>query len=402
MSRFYRYCFIAALISSVIMPSFILAQLGGPKELRKVTAKPDEIISISKSLPFDEAMEMFNGMSKKHLKKVIIAPSTLKEPIGVNIDKMHWLDAFELVLKQNNLVYEEYADHILVKPTEKTGPSQELLTKRELFQTREVVISAVFFEANTNMLREFGVSWNLIGTNAGDNVNFSAAATKSGLLEINTFENLDFGSITAIFKTMENNQLGEVIASPQITVCSGKQGKIQIGTDFSVTTQDFSGNTITQMFSTGAILDVQPQIITIDTTTFVHIIINAERSSGSTSESGLEIKKTEASTSVLLLDGEETMIGGLYSNEENLIREGIPLLKDLPWWFFGLRYLFGYNSKTVNQKELIILLRADLLPSLAERITKRSIQLDESELLNLRLNELNERLQKIKIIKSNK
>ena len=85
----------------------------------------------------------------------------------------------------------------------------------------------------------------------------------------------------------------------------------------------------------------------------------------------MEILKTQARTEVLLLDGEETILGGLYSHETDNDREGIPFLKDLPWWFFGLRYVFGYERKIVIKKELLVLIRADLLPSLADRYEAR-------------------------------
>ena len=67
------------------------------------------------------------------------------------------------------------------------------------------------------------------------------------------------------------------------------------------------------------------------------------------------INKTTATGSLTLLNGEEGYIGGMYSNEEDIIREGVPLLKDLPWWVFGLRYIFGYDSKQVIKRELMIL-----------------------------------------------
>ena len=47
---------------------------------------------------------------------------------------------------------------------------------------------------------------------------------------------------------------------------------------------------------------------------------------------------------------------------------GIPILKDLPWWFLGLRYLFGYNSVKQQQNELIVILKAELVTPIAERI----------------------------------
>jgi len=45
-------------------------------------------------------------------------------------------------------------------------------------------------------------------------------------------------------------------------------------------------------------------------------------------------------------------------------------LKDLPWWIFGLRYLFGYDSKQVIKRELVVLIKAEILPSLEERQQK--------------------------------
>ena len=61
------------------------------------------------------------------------------------------------------------------------------------------------------------------------------------------------------------------------------------------------------------------------------------------------------------------MIGGLYSTDESVSRRGIPILKDLPWWFFGLRYVFGYEQTTLNQKELLIVLQAEVLDPLIRR-----------------------------------
>ena len=72
-----------------------------------------------------------------------------------------------------------------------------------------------------------------------------------------------------------------------------------------------------------------------------------------------------------MLSGEEKVIGGLFINEEINIRQGIPFLKDLPWWVFGLRYLTGYDKKQVTKKEVIILLQAELMPTIKERVAQK-------------------------------
>jgi type IV pilus assembly protein PilQ len=68
-----------------------------------------------------------------------------------------------------------------------------------------------------------------------------------------------------------------------------------------------------------------------------------------------------------MLDGEETVIGGLFVNEEAVTRNGIPFLKDLPWWVFGIRYLTGSDETVIRKKELVILLKTELVPTLRER-----------------------------------
>ena len=69
-----------------------------------------------------------------------------------------------------------------------------------------------------------------------------------------------------------------------------------------------------------------------------------------------------------MLNGEETVIGGLFINDETNVRTGIPFLKDLPWWFFGLRYIFGSDNVQVEKRELVILIKAEILPTLKERL----------------------------------
>ena len=71
-----------------------------------------------------------------------------------------------------------------------------------------------------------------------------------------------------------------------------------------------------------------------------------------------------------MLDGEETIIGGLFATETTTSRSGIPILKDLPWWVLGIRFLTGYDLETELKKEVIITIKVDILPSLEERIAQ--------------------------------
>lgn len=354
--------------------SNLYSQLQRPRELRRAYVAEEEIVSMTKTLPLNKALDIFNEISKKFLGKVIIDPEGRASPVGMNIDKMHWMDAMELILRTNNLWYQEYEDYVKIIPlSEATGQGTDAQGKKEVgFNTREVTISAVFFEVNESKLRQAGMSWDFFrGRGANLGTRTTSADARSSLFQVDFDPNWEFADIIAVFKSLESDQIGQIIANPQITVRSGEEGRIQVGSDIAVTVQDFAGNAVTQFFSTGTIVKVTPTILAKDSIYFTDLDLEVERSSSSSEGQGLVIQKTMAETKILLLDGEETVIGGLYTNEKNNTREGIPFLKDLPWWFFGLRYVFGFESKNVVKKELLMLLKADLLPTLEERLAKK-------------------------------
>jgi type IV pilus assembly protein PilQ len=307
---------------------------------------------------------------------------------------MHWLDAMELILRTNNLWYEEFEDYIKIIPlAEAMGQATGAQGEKEVnFNTREVTISAVFFEVNGSKLRQAGMSWDFFrNRDVNLSTKMSSSDGKSSLFQVDFNPSWDFADIMAVFKTLESDQIGEIIANPQITVQSGEEGRIQVGSDIAVTVQDFAGNAVTQFFSTGTIIKVTPTVMNKDSVHFTHLDLQVERSSSSSSGTGLEIQKSVAETVILLLDGEETVIGGLYTNEEDNSREGIPFLKDLPWWFFGLRYVFGFESKSVVKKELLMLLKSDLLPTLEERLA-RKLNEERNHILMEKSKELRNRL----------
>jgi type IV pilus assembly protein PilQ len=180
-------------------------------------------------------------------------------------------------------------------------------------------------------------------------------------------------SLDAALKMFESEQYGEVIARPQITVRSGLSSTFQVGQDFSVFEKDFAQNTIQKFYQTGTILTVRPRIFKIGETRFIDVQYRVEKSNFVTGVTTI-INKTTASGSLILLDGEEGYIAGMASSDETSIREGVPLLKDLPWWVFGLRYIFGYDTKQVIKRELIVLIKAEILPSIEERASAEPVE----------------------------
>ena len=132
-----------------------------------------------------------------------------------------------------------------------------------------------------------------------------------------------------------------------------------------------SGNLLDKFYSTGTIVEVTPYIYNEDGTNYVLLQLQVERSSADPGEITTEIRKTVANTEVLMLDGEETIVAGLFTHEEITTRSGIPFLKDLPWWVFGIRYLTGSNKTQMIKREIIILIKMDIVPTLKERIARK-------------------------------
>jgi Flp pilus assembly secretin CpaC len=365
---------------------------------------PDQLVSFLPSTPFEQFVDFINPIFVRVTGKEVIDPESSKAPIGVSIAGLHYFDAFELVLEYNGLMFRETDRYFIVEPgrtpelvqdaaqaTSRAGSGGAVRAAQLLasLDSREIQIDAVLFEVNQSMARELGINWDVVFGDARSQTGSTGGTTGStqqqGRFMLRTeklFEPFDDFLVSPatlplseIFRVLETSGVGETIANPTVTVQSAEKGRIQIGSDVPIQTRDFSGNTITQFFSTGIIVDVTPTLITqaladtfnAPTLDFIHLDVAVEKSSSRPSLSGPVIDRNVANTKVLLLHGEQTVIGGLYSTEESRTRRGIPILKDLPPWFFGLRYVFGYEQVSTAQKELLIVLQARVVDPIRTR-----------------------------------
>jgi type IV pilus assembly protein PilQ len=406
------------------LPKLAGAQDRPPQRQIRAYIPPDQLVSFLPSTPFDRFLEFVDPIFQRVTGKQVVDPEGRSNPIGVSIASMHFLDAFELVLQFNGLVYRETDRFFIVEqaPAGEVGAvgagAPAMQARSELLpankDTREIQINAILFELNHSRVRDTGLNWSVFtgsqqsgqggtsgGSGGGSTGQQSGARVEFYLKTEDIFDGVDdiirapeeirFSDLRQFLQFAETEGVGETIAQPQVAVQSGEKGTIQIGSDVPVQVRDFAGNTVTQFFSTGIIIDVTPTLIreaVADTAgapviEFVHLDIKVEKSGSRPSLAGLIIDRNTANTQVLLLDGEQTVIGGLYSTEETRSRAGVPFLKDLPPWFFGIRYLFGKTQRTTNQKELLIVLQAELMDPLDTRSRRRGqIDLLEQDRLN--------------------
>jgi type IV pilus assembly protein PilQ len=390
---------------------------------------PDQVVSFVPSTPFNEFIQFINPIFDRVTGKTIVDPEDRATAIGVSVSGAQFFDAFEAVLANQGLTYRETDRFFVIEQAREEEPTppvrgeggggggqqvqrqQQQQQQPATLETREIEINAILFDLNKTKARQMGLNWSAIfgplqagaggggggggRGGVGGGGGFGGGGGQGGggqsntppfLVDTEQFlepledvlsapDQIQLSTLIRFFQFLEQEGVGKTVSNPQVTVQSGQEGRIQIGTDVPVQTQDFAGNTVTQFFSTGLIINVVPTLLEeelADTTgapslEFVHLDVQVENSSSTPSAAGPIIDKNQADTQVILLDGEQTVIGGLETSEETVNRSGIPLLKDLPWWFFGLRYVFGSTERQVVQRELLIVLQADVRKPLRER-----------------------------------
>jgi len=380
--------FVAIVLACV--PQVVLGQ-AEPKGVRTYTS-PAELVSIAPTTTLDKALSVISEVSKKFTGKIIIDTDRRAAPINVDIQGMPWREALETICRKNEIWYTEYENYIQISGTGGSdatkgpgtmgmaslpgmAPVTGIMKETANFRSREVKISAVFFTVDIDKLTEVGINWSFMKSTSNVDLaaNFAGAdPVTSQIFKLDVTPKLTFANMNFVAKVFSNYSLGELLSGPQIVVRSGEEGRIQVGQDFSIRERDFAGNLIDKFYSAGVIVKVTPQVITEQGVNFVHLVVDVERSAVQPGAISTIINKSKANTNLLLLDGEETIIGGLYHSETSTVRQGVPFFKDLPWYVFGLRYLFGYDKDQVIKKELIILIKVDLVPTLQERITQKT------------------------------
>ena len=367
---------------------------------------PDQVVSFLPGTPMNEFVTLLNPIFQRVTGKQVIDPENRVIPIGVSLSGMHFIDAFELVLDRNQLGFRETDNYFIVEDLVdeavqllgtdgRSTQGVDGVPAPASARSREIRIDAYIFELNVTRLRETGTNWaSIFGESAGGGAGGGGAGgggaaggdeqglkfflkTESFFESFDSFlegpDRVDFSEIVSLFRYFESINVGETVASPSVAVQSGEKGRIQSGSDIPVTLQDFAGNTITQYIPTGVIIEVTPTLIADASDVrgdpdpipveFIHLNVNVEKSSGRPSQAGITIDKNRTDTQVLLLDGEQTVIGGLFSTEESFFRKGVPILKDIPL----IKYLFSFQTKSVVQKELLIALQARVVDPLRAR-----------------------------------
>jgi general secretion pathway protein D len=167
--------------------------------------------------------------------------------------------------------------------------------------------------------------------------------------------------VRAVINALATQSRAKVIAAPHILVTDNREARIQVGQQVPIVTSTSYDTTVTssrtstiQYKDIGIILKVTPQV---NESGLVALDLAQEVSTFSTIELGTNettiiLNKAEATTNVVVKDGETIVIGGLIREDTSKSRTGVPWLTKIPL----LGYLFGNTTDDETRTEIIILL----------------------------------------------
>jgi type IV pilus assembly protein PilQ len=248
----------------------------------------------------------------------------------------------------------------------------------------QVMIEARIVEASLNFNRSLGIQWGgnfkadaahgnptgLVFPNTGGvtggptmgltpsgNGNFlvnmpapAGAGTGGGAV------GFTFGSISKalnldlVLSALESTGEGKVISTPRVSALDNKEAKIEQGVSIPFSTTSASGTQI-QFIDAKLSLIVTPHA-TPDNKIFLKI--QATKNAPDTSLLGASgqpsIRKNEATTEILLADGETAVIGGILIIDRGVTYTKVPFLADLPL----IGWLFKSKVSREEKRELMI------------------------------------------------
>jgi type IV pilus assembly protein PilQ len=330
-----------------IAPLSVLAD--EEQQRRKLTdeqALAGEIRVLTKTLSYAKAAEV----------KPLLLKSALSPRGNVEVDD-----------RTNTLIITDLADRLTT--------ATDLINTLDRAQP-QVEIEARIVQVNKNFQRTLGVQWGfngivspglgnttvlgfpnsgaLTGAQGGTingiptAVNLPAPGASSGI-------GLQLGSVNGAFNldvaltALETTGNGRVLSTPRVSTQNNVEAEIKQGTQIPI--QTVANNTVTVSFKDAAlVLKVTPQI-TAANTVIMKISLENGQADFSKAVNGIPpINTQSANTSVLVNDGQTTVIGGIYLSSEQYQTDRTPGLGRIPL----LNWLFKRESAIDNSTELLI------------------------------------------------
>lgn len=306
----------------------------------------------------------------------VFGQSTAKDVPAVSSLSVTPSGGESLVSEITRIFADEVANSVIILATPEDYELISETIKKIDTVPRQVMIEALVAEIKLTDNLTFGLAWslktdvNISGlkpftrdVNLGGDLGFNASKL-SGLdaskLAGFAFTGVDSaGIVRALLESLASDSKLRVLASPHVLVSDNREAKIQIGDQVPIATSEtnVSGTAdiqrTIQYKDTGIILKVKPQV---NESGLVALDLSQEVSNFSVQKilgsDQVVISKREATTNLVVQDGQTIVIGGLIQEDTSKSREGLPLLSKIP----VLGYLFGSTTDKYTRTELVILL----------------------------------------------
>ncbi|HEX8107512.1 MAG TPA: type IV pilus secretin PilQ, partial [Kofleriaceae bacterium] len=255
-------------------------------------------------------------------------------------------------------------------------------------QTPQISIEARIVEANSTFLRQIGIQWGgsaLAGVAGGNATgliwpstvavtggNTDGQTPAAGVANPSNFAinlpaatgtgeggaiGLTLGSVAGNLNinlrlsALEDTGSVRIISAPKITVLNNKLASIASGVSVPISTVSATG-TQTQFVQADLRLDVTPTVSQNDCAISMNLVVtkNAPDFSNTGARGDPTIQRREARTSMLVADGETSVLGGIYTRNTSLNYKKVPLLGDLP----VLGWLFKNRREQDDRTELLV------------------------------------------------
>ncbi len=281
---------------------------------------------------------------------------------------------------------------LIVRETEsKLAIIKQLVDGLDL-EVPQVQIEARIVQADTVYARGLGIQWGFQAGNRTPTDFFALsnitgpfgqiAGTGSSTIDRNFLVNLPaqvgglpavpsigwtFGKLGGDFALDMRLSAGEllgltkVIAAPKITTLDKREAKISQGESIPFQTTSLQG-TQTTFVDANLELNVTPQITSRDPKEDGKRILMRVRATRNavgarSNPAGPSIDRREATTQVIVKDGETMVIGGVFVDTQNNNVQGVPYLSRMP----VLGWLFKNKSEGVSKQELLIFLTPSII-----------------------------------------
>ena len=262
---------------------------------------------------------------------------------------------------------------VIVKDTPQALNDMRAILSQLDLPERQVMIEARIIEATSSFTRSLGVSWGVHyrdGSASVMNINsmdtsFGGLTSAPPVIGIAAASGasmgISFGKLASNLKVDArlNAAAGagmiKIISSPKVATLNHKPAKISQGQQIPYQNTTSTAGAVTAFVAATLSLEVTPHINANGT---IMMKIDAKNDAPGTG-SPPPINTKQATTEMLLRDGETTVIGGIFVDSDTEGDDGVPFLMDIPY----LGKLFKSNTKTKIQTELLIFITPRILDS---------------------------------------